>query len=146
MAVRSSLSRGHDALAAGDWAGARVCFAEAVAQTGSPDALDGLGRAQWWLKDVRTAMETRTVAHREYKRAGRLREAAAVAVWLAREYRPLLRTDAPADGWLARAETLASRAEIRRFRGGSRSHVRKAPRMPLKRSRTLGSPWRLASA
>ena len=110
MAVRDSLSRGNDALAVGDWALAGECFAEAVAQTGSPEALDGLGRAQWWLKDVRTAMETRTRAHRAYKRAGRLREAAAVAVWLAREYRPLLRTDAAADGWLARAETLASRA------------------------------------
>jgi hypothetical protein len=109
MTSRDPLSRGRDALAAGDWALAKEAFA-AVAETGSPDALDGLGRALWWLKDVRAAIETRTRAHKAYKSQGRLGEAAAVAVWLARELRPLFRNDAAADGWLARAETLAMRA------------------------------------
>ena len=111
MSSRDPLSRGRDALAAGDWALAKEAFAEAVAESGSPDALDGLGRALWWLKDVRAAIETRTRAHKAYRSQGRLGEAAAVAVWLARELRPLFRNDAAADGWLARAETLAMRAE-----------------------------------
>ena len=110
MAGRDPLGRGHEALAAGDWALAKESFAEAAGDGGSPDALDGLGRAQWWLKDVRAAIETRTRAHSGYKSQGRLVEAAAVAVWLARELGPLLRNDAAADGWLARAETLAMRA------------------------------------
>ena len=110
MVSRDPLGRGRDALAAGDWALAKESFAEAAGESGSPDAVDGLGRALWWLKDVRAAIETRTRAHSMYKSQGRLVEAAAVAVWLARELRPLLRTDAAADGWLARAETLAMRA------------------------------------
>ena len=110
MASRDPLGRGRDALAAGDWALAKESFAEAARESGSPDAVDGLGRALWWLKDVRAAIETRTRAHSMYKSQGRLVEAAAVAVWLARELRPLLRNDAAADGWLARAETLAMRA------------------------------------
>ena len=110
MASRDPLGRGRDALAAGDWALAKESFAEAAGESGSPDAVDGLGRALWWLKDVRAAIETRTRAHSMYKSQGRLVEAAAVAVWLARELRPLLRNDAAADGWLARAETLAMRA------------------------------------
>ena len=103
------MSRGRDALASRDWALAQESFAEAVAEGGSPDALDGLGRALWWLKDVRAAIEIRTRAHRASKSQGRLVEAAAVAIWLARELRPLFRNDAAADGWLARAETLAIR-------------------------------------
>jgi DNA-binding NarL/FixJ family response regulator len=110
MASRDPLGPGRDALAAGDWAVAKESFAEAATESGSPDAVDGLGRALWWLKDVRAAIETRTRAHSMYKSQGRLVEAAAVAVWLARELRPLLRNDAAADGWLARAETLAMRA------------------------------------
>lgn len=110
VASQDPLSRGHEALAAGDWGLAKESFAEAAGEGGSPDALDGLGRALWWLKDVRAAIETRTRAHSAYKSQGRLVEAAAAAVWLARELRPLLRNEAAADGWLARAETLAMRA------------------------------------
>lgn len=105
------MSRGTVALAVGDWTLAKECFAAAVEQAGSPEALDGLGRAEWWLKDVHGAIETRARAHRAFKRAGKVTEAALVAVWLSRELRPLLRSDAAADGWLARAETLAARID-----------------------------------
>ncbi|MEU1973485.1 response regulator transcription factor [Microbacterium sp. NPDC019599] len=104
------MSRGTAALAVGDWMSAKECFALAVEQAGSPEALDGLGRAEWWLKDVRGAIVTRARAHRGFKRLGRFTEAALVAVWLSRELRPLLRSDAAAEGWLARAETLAAAA------------------------------------
>lgn len=110
MAGRDALSRGREALASGDWASATADFAEAVDERASADALDGLGRARWWLKDVQGAIETRTLAHRAYRREGRSIEAAAVAVWLSRELRLVLRNAVAADGWLARAETLASDA------------------------------------
>jgi DNA-binding NarL/FixJ family response regulator len=111
MPGEDPFSRGTVALAVGDWKSAKECFADAVDQADSPEAWDGLGRAQWWLKDVRGAIETRARAHRGFKRDGRFTEAARIAVWLARELRPLLRSDAAADGWLARAETLAARAD-----------------------------------
>ena len=109
---------------------AKEAFAEAAAESSSPDALDGLGRALWWLKDLRAAIETRTRAHKAYKSQGRLGEAAAVAVWLARELRPLFRNDAAAEGWLARAETLAMRAEDSSVLGWI-SLAREARRAPL---------------
>lgn len=108
MAGRDPLSRGREALQVADWVLARECFEMAASLEATPDAFDGLGRALWWLKDVRGAIESRTRALGEYKRQGRVDEAAAVAVWLARELRTLFRNDAAADGWLARAETLAA--------------------------------------
>lgn len=109
MAGRDPLSRGQELLATGNWVAARQAFADAVSEGGSADALDGLGRALWWLKDVDEAIATRRLAYAAYKREGRLSEATKVAVWLAQELRTLDRNEAAADGWLGRATALASR-------------------------------------
>ena len=108
MGTQDRLRRGYDALASGDWTLAEKLFDEAVQDDPTPEALDGLGRARWWRKDVRSAMDLRTRAHRGFKAEGRTEQAARVAVWLAREHRTLFRNDAAADGWLARARTLAA--------------------------------------
>jgi DNA-binding CsgD family transcriptional regulator len=94
------------ALDRGDWTLARELF-EAASDGPSPETLDGLGRSLWWLKDVPAAIETRTRAYGAYKEAGQFGDAADVAVWIARELRTLFGNDAAANGWLARAETLA---------------------------------------
>jgi DNA-binding CsgD family transcriptional regulator len=117
METRDPLTVGAWALANGDWNVAKESFETACHEVESPEALDGLGRALWWLKDVRGAIETRTRAYSAYRKANRNDEAAAVAVWLARELRTLLRNDAAADGWLARAETLSSEAPNSSVRG-----------------------------
>lgn len=117
MGTEERLSIGSGALAVGDWELAKESFEEAAREGDSPDALDGLGRALWWLKDVRAAIETRTRAEGGYKRQGRVDEAARVAVWLSRELRTLFRNDAAADGWLARAEALAATAGNSSVRG-----------------------------
>ena len=108
MKVEQDLEAGRAALRAGDWTTARSVFEAAGATDGSPEILDGLGRALWWLKDAGGAIEARTSAYRAYKKAERIPEAVGVAVWLARELRILYRNDAAADGWLARAETLSA--------------------------------------
>ena len=100
------LAEGSKALAAADWPAATRAFEAAFRKQPSPEALDGLGRSQWWVKDVRAAIDTRTRAYRAYKKANRLTDAARIAIWLARELRTLFRNDAAADGWLARAETM----------------------------------------
>jgi ATP/maltotriose-dependent transcriptional regulator MalT len=110
MVTKDRLGPGWRALAAGDWASAKSAFETAEDDRDSPDALDGLGRALWWLKDARGAIEARTRAYAGYRKEGRDLEAGAVAVWLARELRSLFRNDAAADGWLARAETLSAGA------------------------------------
>ena len=58
--AEDALARGYESLAAGDWGAARDAFREALDLTDSAEALDGLGRALWWLRDERGA-----VVHRE---------------------------------------------------------------------------------
>lgn len=101
-----ALARGHSALASGDWEGARDAFEEAVAATDAPEALDGLGRALWWLRDERGAVVMRERAYAGFRRDGELARAARVALWLAREYGLAFGNDAASRGWLARAERL----------------------------------------
>ena len=101
-----ALARGHAALAAGEWVEARDAFEEAVSATESPEALDGLGRALWWLRDERGAIVARERAYAGFRREGELARAARIALWLAREYGLAFDNDAAARGWLARAERL----------------------------------------
>ncbi|WP_406400890.1 hypothetical protein OH805_17745 [Streptomyces sp. NBC_00879] len=52
-----------------------------------------------------------TRAYAELRKDGRFGEAVKIAVWLAREYRGLYRNDVAADGWLARAQSMADRSD-----------------------------------
>jgi DNA-binding NarL/FixJ family response regulator len=100
-----SLAAGYEALAAGNWEVARDEFAAAVDATDSPDALDGLSRALWWLRDGRGAVVNRERAYAGFRRDGELARAARVALWLSREH-ALFGNSAAASGWLSRAERL----------------------------------------
>ena len=95
-----------EALASGNWDLARSAFEDALAVTDSPEALDGLGRALWWLRDERGAVVHRERAYAGFRRDGDLARAARVALWLAREYGLAFANDAASRGWLARAERL----------------------------------------
>ena len=99
------------AFESGDWERAAREFRAAIDVDSSPELIDGLGRALWWLKDAPAAIDVRTTAYGAYREASHLREAAGVAVWLAREQHTLFGNDAAAEGWLARAETIASGLE-----------------------------------
>jgi ATP/maltotriose-dependent transcriptional regulator MalT len=101
-----SLATGHECLATGDWPGARAAFEEAVEATQSPEALDGLGRALWWLREEHDAIVARERAYSGFRRDGELARAARIALWLSREYGLVFANDAAARGWLARAERL----------------------------------------
>ena len=100
------LATGYEALAAGDWPGAREAFARAVAAVESPEALDGLGRALWWLREERDAVVYRERAYAGFRRDGELARAARIALWLSREYALAFGNETVAGGWLARAERL----------------------------------------
>jgi DNA-binding NarL/FixJ family response regulator len=104
--AESALGQGHEALANGEWTAARDAFREALDATDSPEALDGLGRALWWLRDERGAVVQRERAYAGFRRDGELARAARIALWLAREYGLAFDNDAAARGWLARAERL----------------------------------------
>ena len=104
--VDVALVEGHEALAGGDWAGARDAFQTALSVTDSPEALDGLGRALWWLREERDAVVHRERAYAAFRRDGELARAARIALWLSREYALAFGNEAAARGWLARAERL----------------------------------------
>ena len=100
------LARGYESLAAGHWSEARDAFSEATDLIESPEALDGLGRALWWLRDERGAVVHRERAYAGFRRDGELARAARIALWLSREYLLAFDNDAASRGWLARAERL----------------------------------------
>ena len=104
--AQEGLARGYEALATGNWSGARDAFEGALAVAESPEALDGLGRALWWLREERDAIVHRERAYAGFRRDGELARAARIALWLSREYALAFGNDAAAGGWLARAERL----------------------------------------
>jgi DNA-binding CsgD family transcriptional regulator len=105
-AAESGVAEGHEALAAGDWPRARAVFEAALELEEFPEALDGLGRALWWLREVEQAVVYRERAYSGFRRDGQLARAARIALWLSREYALVWGNDAAANGWLARAERL----------------------------------------
>jgi DNA-binding CsgD family transcriptional regulator len=102
---------GRAALLRGDWGRARDAFEASLATSPAPETYDGLGMALWWSKRTSEALQVRARAYAGYRAAGRLEDAARVAVWLGREHWDLYGNEAVADGWLARAESCLTHAE-----------------------------------
>jgi len=100
------VSRGHEALAHGDWESARDAFAAAVDLSLDPEASDGLGRTLWWLGDVDGAIDHRERAYAAFRKRGDAVLAARIALWLAREYVEAIGNEPAGNGWLARAQGL----------------------------------------
>src|SRR5207249_5291555 len=99
-------SRGHEALASGEWESARDAFMAAVEQGHDPEASDGLGRTLWWLGDVDGAIDQRERAYTSFRTRGDAVRAARIALWLAREYVEAVGNEPAGNGWLARAKGL----------------------------------------
>lgn len=114
-----NLDRAWTALASGEWEAAKAGFEAAVEGDPSPEVIDGLGRAMWWLQDVSAAIEVRTTAYSAYREANKLEEAARVAVWLSRELRTLFGNDAAANGCIARRDHRVGSASMRNEKKGT---------------------------
>ena len=106
LAPEERVGEGYEALAVGNWQAAREAFEAAVAAAETPEALDGLGRALWWLRESEQAVVSRERAYSGFRRDGELARAARIALWLSREYALVWGNEAAANGWLARAERL----------------------------------------
>jgi ATP/maltotriose-dependent transcriptional regulator MalT len=106
VASDTALARGYEALAVGKWSEARAAFENALDTAESSEALDGLGRSLWWLREEREAIVCRERSYSGFRRDGDLGRAARIALWLSREYATVFGNDAAARGWLARAERL----------------------------------------
>jgi DNA-binding CsgD family transcriptional regulator len=102
----AALLAGQQALLDADWEGARTSFEAALAADRSPEALDGLARASWWLADSAGAIALWEQAYAAYQRAGDHGRAARIALLLSEEYGEAKGNDAASNGWLARARDL----------------------------------------
>jgi LuxR family maltose regulon positive regulatory protein len=105
------LSAGWAQLADGEWAAARASFAEALAREQTPEALEGLSWAAWWLDDVEGVFDARERAYGLYRRRGERASAARMATWLAADQLDFRGAAAVAGGWLRRAERLLDSVE-----------------------------------
>ena len=106
MGLKPLLKQAREALADADWETARRAFSEALAEEETPEALEGLGRASFFLNDGAGALEARERAYSSYRAAGRELDAARVAIALAWDYRAFRGERAVSDGWLSRARRL----------------------------------------
>jgi DNA-binding CsgD family transcriptional regulator len=102
--AQECIARGHDALKRGDWTTAREAFDRAIALEETPEALEGLGTALWWLDDQNSVLEMREKAFSLYRVAGDDRGAARLATALAIDYVDYRGDTSSASGWMQRAE------------------------------------------
>src|SRR5712691_8226518 len=95
-----------EALARGEWEIARNAFEAALRERESPEALEGLGLAGWWLDLADVVFDSRERAYRLYRDRGDRRGAARVAIWIAWDTWAFRGEHAVANGWLQRARAL----------------------------------------
>jgi ATP/maltotriose-dependent transcriptional regulator MalT len=103
--------QGRRALEAARWDAARDAFESVLGEEETPDALDGLGLALWFLGDVGGGLAARERAVEGYVRTGRRDEAARLATWVSHQHGVAGRASA-ARGWLARAERIVEDAGL----------------------------------
>ena len=97
------IESGLSALADGRWTVARATFEAALAVRETPEALDGLGEALWWLGNPRRGIALRERAFAGFRRSGSDLRAARTAVAVCVGYWVNFGNGPAGSGWLARA-------------------------------------------
>jgi LuxR family transcriptional regulator, maltose regulon positive regulatory protein len=100
------LEEGQHALDSGNWQDARTLFHAALEARESPQALEGLGMAAWWLDEAPVLFDSRERAYKLYREQNDTAGAARMAIWLALDNHIFRRSPAIANGWLKRARSL----------------------------------------
>lgn len=102
----ASSAAGWTALGEARWETARDAFAAALEVRETPECLEGLSWAAWWLDDANAVFDARERAFRLYRERGDAASAARMAVWLAADQLDFRGAFAVASGWLRRAHRL----------------------------------------
>ena len=102
----ATLEAGQEALSRAAWEEARTHFEAALEREETPEALEGLSWAAWWLSDAAVTLNSRERAYRLYQARGDRREAARMAIWIAHDYIHFRVEPAIANGWRQRARRL----------------------------------------
>src|SRR2546426_8875604 len=97
---------GDDALSRGAWDEARQAFDTALAARVSPEALEGLALAAWWLDLADVVFDSRERAYTLYRERDDWASAARLAIWLGWDCWAFRGETAVANGWLQRARRL----------------------------------------
>ncbi|HYL55895.1 MAG TPA: LuxR C-terminal-related transcriptional regulator [Gemmatimonadales bacterium] len=108
MSPTDLLAAGTAALERGAWQEARTHLQASVAASETPQALERLGLAAWWLDDAALTFDARERAYRLYREQGDELSAARVALWLVWDCHAFRGDTAVASGWLERARRLLS--------------------------------------
>jgi DNA-binding NarL/FixJ family response regulator len=111
------VAAGRAALEAGRWEEARTAFAAALAEEETPEALDGMGTALWWLGETRAGIAHTERAYAGFRQAGDAVAAAVAAMSLGVTWISNFGNHAAAGGWLARAERLMADADPNPLQG-----------------------------
>lgn len=106
MVAGDELREAQDALARADWQRARRGFEAALKGGESPEGLEGLAMAAWWLDDPETVFSARERAFQVYRQRGNSRGAGRIALALAEDHAWFRGETAVAAGWFRRARRL----------------------------------------
>jgi len=102
----ADLDAGRAALDAGTWPEAEHAFRRALALEETPEALEGLGLAAWWLDRADVVFDSRERAYRAYRTRDDRVAAARIATWIAWDSAAFRGEEGVANGWLQRAGRL----------------------------------------
>jgi DNA-binding CsgD family transcriptional regulator len=97
---------GDEALARGDWAEAHSAFEAALQVRETPESLEGMALAAWWLDLADEVFDARERAYRLYLARNDSAAAGRIAVWLAWDCWAFRGENVVANGWLQRARRL----------------------------------------
>jgi DNA-binding CsgD family transcriptional regulator len=120
---------GFEAMAAGDWRGARDAFCAVLEVTAVPEALLGLANALFWLGDIAGTIANCERAYVAFRRSGNSMFAAGAALSLVGYNKGYLGNTAAARGWLSRAARIID-SEVPELRGellGATAYVTEDP-------------------
>jgi DNA-binding CsgD family transcriptional regulator len=114
--VESQVGAGFQAIAVGDWCGARDAFSAVLEMAEVPEALFGLATALFWLGDIAGTIANCEKAYVAFRRRGGLGFAAGAALSLVGYNKGYLGNIAAARGWLSRAARIIE-TEVPELRG-----------------------------
>jgi DNA-binding NarL/FixJ family response regulator len=101
------VDRGQRALRAGDWTTARDCFQASLGEAETPEALDGLGRALYWLGDYAPVIGLLERGYAGFRACGETRYPSRIACLLSFLHAGIHGNQAACSGWLERGKNLA---------------------------------------
>jgi DNA-binding CsgD family transcriptional regulator/tetratricopeptide (TPR) repeat protein len=145
-----ALGSAAESLALGHWELARGQLEAILADQESAEALEGMGTALWWLGEIQESLNFRKRAYAGYRAKQRNAEAAIVALDISVCYVSNLDNPTVAQGWIARARSVAALSGDQRLDGwlwlmegytsDDPARQRKLLDQALDRARRLGDP------